>query len=173
MNGQTIPIGIRNNTIHRLLSSDRAKGMLSKSDLITKAEEYRLFCEDKESITDNEIQANVESVLKYPAMNNNYEKVTDNYVKWLKTHNTEVESNLKEKLSKVDESFFTRLGKSIIPIPLSDIETCRDRFFEQNGYVNYPNYTPALFAQKLKSYGFERIRTAKCNLWKVNIQNVL
>lgn len=163
-----IPVGIRNTVIHRLLSSDRAKGITLKEDLNAKASEYRSYCEKSFQVTDKELQTIVDSVWKYPAYNTNFEKVNCNYIKWLKNNKHAFGVDEEKKLYELDEQFFTKgLKHSSTGMSLKEIADKRTEFMLVMGLQRHSQYKPSLLAKKLESLRFKKVRTSKCNLWMV------
>lgn len=80
--GGLIPLGARNTCIHKLLSSDRARGA-DQATLEKNASVYADFCVFPETITDLELKNIVTSVLKYDASVTTHKKYNEVYVKWL------------------------------------------------------------------------------------------
>lgn len=168
--GNKIPNGIRNATIHRLLSSERAKGAL-KLDLLKTGKKLLRQIEDPLTFSIKELNQIVGSVMKYPAYNNSHEKVNDIYCKWVKKRGIKLQNNYCEDLKKQDDIFF----KSLKPlakggIALSSLKTIREEFLKRKGLNHLSSYKDSLLAQKLKELGFTRTRTAKGNLWNVEFE---
>lgn len=168
--GELIPCGLRNNTIHRLLSSDRAKGVASYVDLMACARKYVSAAETTEPFSDREIHGLVSSVMKYPAYNSVVENINKNYVKWMAKHH-KVTINL-DSLEKEDELFFRSLKKGENLVSLKQILDTRTTWFKTRSIKNFSRYKSQLIAKKLLELGFERKRTAKCNLWNVDLESV-
>ena len=170
--GTKIPEGIRNTTIFRLLSSDRAKGLLKKQDLLTNAIHYRSFCEDPNKLDLGEVEKIVNSVMRYPPYNNSHEKVNETYIHWLEKKGLEKIPFLKKRLNDLDDAFFNALKPGSAGVSLELISKTREEWFKTNGLLQYSNYKPSLLATKLRNMGFDRVRTAKCNLWKINLEDL-
>ena len=171
-----IPNGIRNVVIHRLLSSDRAKGAL-KAELELNGRMYTKRVENPETFR-NELQMIIDSVMKYPAYNNSHEKVNQLYVTWLKKNkkNINVPSNLLQQLQALDAKFFSLLQLSDIKhhrCTLDQIIEARMNWIKTQGLTNVSNYKQQLIAKKLVELGFKRHRTAKGNIWNINLDQVL
>lgn len=166
-----VPEGVRNVVMHRLLSSDRAKGCL-KQDLETNAKTYLKRFEKSQTFR-NELAAIINSVMTYPAYNNNHEKVNEQYVAWLKK-NCKAKippKDLLNTLTNLDNEFFgllTALPRSTKGCSLEQILDARKAYMSSKGHVDFvSNYKLQLLGKKLVSLGFKRIRTAKRNLWNV------
>jgi hypothetical protein len=167
-----IPEGTRNVVMHRLLSSARAKGA-TFSELQELSRSYLSTFENPESF-ESEITRIIESVLKYPAYNNEHEKVNDLYLGWLKKHRgvrvgPEDAKHLKDK----DEEFFLSLTATEQDKPagvsLQQVHDSRQLFLDKANVRWISCYKAQLLAKKLLSLGFQRRRTAKGNLWLVNL----
>lgn len=175
MQGQTkVPEGIRNVVMHRLLSSDRARGAISRSCLEVSAKSYlKLFFQNPGTFSDVELSKIIDSCMKYAAYNTSHENVNSSYVSWLKDRKIKVTKEQIVKLNAVDAQFF---ASAILPsptsrIPLSLIINERARFFKNEGKMErFSVYRPQLMAKKLESLGYRRIRTNKGNLWNVEFQ---
>lgn len=167
--GTLVPLGARNVTLHRLLSSDRAKGVILKLELVAKAEEYRKHFEEAGSFSDQELELVVNSCMRYPAYNNAHEKVNECYISWLSKCGIEFAVDFPIKLQKLDDEFFQKLEVCENPVPLSFLMKVREDFLKKNGLDRISNYRPQLFAKKLKESGFVRIRNSQGNLWKVRL----
>lgn len=168
--GEKIPCGMRNITIHRLLSSDRALGTITYSDLFDRASTYANACEETQSLSKREIHGLVSSVMKYPAYNSVLENINQNYVKWMKKHH-KAEINI-DLLEKQDESFFNSLKKGDKLVSLEQIMTTRSEWYRSKNVKNFARYKSQFMAKKLTQLGFERKRTAKCNLWNIDFSNL-
>ena len=168
---ERIPLGIRNTVIHRLLSSDRAKG--AEMDLLTiNASQYRGMCFAPQEIHDLELENLVASVLRYPAYNNSHENVNKNYFNWLKRNGIKIESEYKDRLISADEEFF---GSKIMPSDikyesLARIMEARMNFLKDNGCDHVSSYRSQLMASKLRSMGFIRKRKSSGNVWGIEIK---
>lgn len=166
-----IPEGVRNVVMHRLLSSDRAKGCL-KQDLENNARTYLKYFEKPQTFR-NELSAIINSVMTYPAYNNNHEKINEQYVAWLKK-NSKTKTppkDLLNTLTMLDDEFFALLAaspRSTTGCSLNEILDARKAYMSSKGHTDFvSNYKSQLLAKKLVSLGFKRIRTAKRNLWNV------
>jgi hypothetical protein len=170
--GKKIPLGMRNVVLHRLLSSDRAHGM-EVNELLIQGRNYRISCEDAESINETEIKNIIGSVSKYEPINNSYEHVNQKYFNFLKKRGKKFSIEDVNKLEKTDSNFFSLLqitDNSNEFVSLQDIARYREEWMKESGYKSYSKYPFHLLAAKLKSLGFERFRTAKKNLWKITLK---
>ena len=168
--GTFIPMGARNVTLHRLLSSDRAKGEASRLRLGRAARLYRSQCESPDSVSDLELEQLIASCMAYPAYNNAYERVNELYFLWLKKHHYKVSDETINKLTTLDKFFFQNLVPSDEAVPLAQVTKVREEFFHDNGLKQFSVYRSQLLAKKLESMGFKKIRTNKGNLWKVKFE---
>lgn len=166
-----VPEGVRNVVMHRLLSSDRAKGCL-KSNLETNSRTYLKRFENPQTFR-NELAAIINSVMTYPAYNNNHEKINEQYVAWLKkNYKTKTPpKDLLNTLTTLDNEFFGLLvasPRSTKGCSLEQILDARKAYMSSKGHTEFvSNYKPQLLAKKLISLGFTRTRTAKRNIWNV------
>lgn len=172
-NGEKIPVGARNTTMHRLLSSDRAKGVPTSVKLLEKAKEYLSSFQDPESFLD-ELDGIVKSVMRYPAYNNSHEKVNELYLGWLGKNGYKKETTL-ETLEMLDKKFFESLEPSSSidnPVSLSDISERRARFMKEAGLNKFATYRSQLLAKKLQALGIQKKRTSKGNHWLVKFKEI-
>jgi hypothetical protein len=170
-NKDLIPLGVRNTTMHRLLSSDRARGVPSKAALMAKARGYLEGFQDPETF-EEELEAIVKSVMKYPTYNNSHEKVNELYLGWLGKNGYKTEFDL-ETLEEFDKRFFATLepGSDIDDsVPLCHISKMREEFLKANGITKFATYRPQLLAKKLTALGIKRRRTSKGNGWAVRLR---
>ena len=170
--GKKIPIGVRNNTIHRLLSSDRANGAKGFTKLYSYGLKYKKACQEHENINNDEIKRLVSSVLKYQCKNTSHQKVTESYFSFIEEKGINLSKEQKEKMLATDKEFFNLLSKEEISsnyIAIEQIQEQRDRYFKSKGWKSYSKYPNHLLAAKLKEMGFERKRTSKSNRWNVKI----
>lgn len=171
-----VPEGVRNVVMHRLLSSDRAKGCL-KPDLETNARTYLKRFENPETFR-NELAGIINSVMTYPAYNNNHEKINEQYVAWLKKNckGKTPPKDLLATLTNLDNEFFgllAALPRSTKGCSLEEILDARKAYMSSKGHIDFiSNYKAQLLAKKLTSLGFKRMRTAKRNLWNVWLGNI-
>lgn len=167
--GKKIPAGIRNVLLHRLLSSDRAKGF-NKKQLMNSAQEYRNCCEKGESIFNRELTTLVNQVSKYPTYNSSYEKVNDHYFDVMKRVGKPIDLEEQMIIRDLDQRFFSSLIKTDKNegSPIIALINDRDKLIE-NSVSRFSKYPQALFAAKLKSLGFKRYRTAKGNFWNCRV----
>lgn len=167
-NGVVVPVGVRNATMHRLLSSDRARGAENSAKLFNHALDYIPAFEDPDSFQ-MELTDIVKSVMKYPAYNNSHEKVNELYIGWLGKKGYPKEHKL-EELNSADDKFFSSLEQSENTNELSTLQEITERrsqFMNSHGLTKYATYRSQLLAKKLESLGFKRKRTAKGNFWSV------
>lgn len=167
-NGEKIPVGARNTTMHRLLSSDRAKGIPTREKLLAKAKEYLPSFQDPESFLED-LDGIVKSVMKYPAYNNSHEKVNELYLGWLGKNGYKKEHTL-ELLNKADEQFFQSLGSvSSIEsgVSLKEVSIRRAEFMKKLGLSKFATYKSQLLAKKLLEMGIQKKRTSKGNSWLI------
>lgn len=170
--GKKIPLGVRNIVVHRLLSSDRAKGLATYEDLIAKAGSYRESMENPATFDDRELRNIVCSVMRYPVYNNEVENVNKNYAKWMaKTRKQEINP---DGLELLDKEFFSGLGENNSKgIPLNFLAQVRKEWYHARGMKDgFATYRPQLLAKKLKQLGFVRVRSASQNLWNVDINQL-
>lgn len=167
--GFLVPLGIRNTTMHRLLSSDRAKGA-GRKELEFAALNYLSHFEKAEEFLD-EVLAIINSVLKYQPYNTSHERVNEIYTKWLEKQKIEAECPL-DTLNELDGVFFDSLSpkgdEETTQLSLAEIAELRSRFFFCKGYGRISVYKSQLLAKKLVDIGAKRRRTAKNNLWEVS-----
>lgn len=174
MTTQLVPEGVRNVVMHRLLSSDRAKGAL-KTELKKNARNYLKRFEKPQDLS-NELNTIVESVMKYPAYNNSHEKVNELYVAWLKKNkNIAIEKKHIDALITEDNRFFSLLQKADITkhrATMDQIIQHRMDWLKAQGLQHISNYKSQLLAKKLTELGFQRHRTAKGNWWNVFLPEI-
>ena len=170
LDGKRIPAGIRNVLLHRLLSSDRARGLDTDALMIT-ANEYRGMCENSDSVSNRELTTLVSQVSKYPTYNSSYEKVNEHYFEIMKRLKRPVSIAEQIVIKELDQKYFSKLvitekgNGSSINMLVNDREQMISSQVER--FSKYPQH---LFAAKLKSLGFERYRTAKGNFWNCRYQ---
>ena len=162
--GKYVPNGARNIVLHRLLSSDRAKGY-NLTQLKNSAYDYRSRCENGNNIPDRELHILVGQVIKYPTYNTSHEKVNEAYFDAMRRAKKEVSEVEQELIKDLDHKFFSGLKKSEAGMSLTVLMGQRDGLMRDNGLGKFSKYPQHLFAAKLKSLGFERYRTAKGNFW--------
>lgn len=171
--GLRVPLGIRNITLHRLLSSERAKGVSTYEQLTQQAHNYVAQFEQPETFDPKEIKNVVCSVMRYPVYNTNFENVNKNYCKWIaKKFGYDVDE---VKLNNLDEKFFSGLKPCIQGgVSLLELATTRKEWYAQvyGMQDGFATYKPQLLAKKLTSLGFTRQRTNKNNIWKISLENV-
>ena len=168
--GMLIPCGVRNATMHRLLSSDRARGVATKAKLMTLALKY-LGCFEDPTSFELELEGIVNSVSRYPAYNNSFEKVNELYLGWLAKNGHKVHYEL-DTLEAFDKKFFDTLKKTSeleMPMTLQEVSACREEFLKSQGLVRFATYKSQLLAKKLLSLGFLKRRTRKGNFWMIKI----
>ena len=161
--GKYIPNGIRNVMLHRLLSSDRAKGY-NHEQLKKSASIYRSHCVNSDNISDRELNVLIGQVIKYPTYNTSYEKVNEAFFDVMKRAKKPVPEDKQELIKDLDKKFFDSLKRSDEGMPLTLLVNARDKLLADN-LDKFSKYPQHLFAAKLKSLGFERYRTAKGNFW--------
>ena len=171
--GAVIPCGVRNSTMHRLLSSERAKGATAR-ELWKTAVSYLSCFEDPGSIK-NEITDIIKSVMLYPCYNNSHEKVNQLYLGWLHKNGYKPTQTL-EVLQSLDNEFFGLIKPSFDSsdiISLKDISALRERFLNSKGLTKFATYKSQLLAKKLETLGIQRKRTSKRNGWCLKIDKNL
>lgn len=170
LEGKKMPVGIRNILLHRLLSSDRARGF-DKKKLMNSAQEYRNSCEKDKSISNRELATLVRQAAKYPTYNSSYEKVNDHYFDVMKRAGKPLDLSEQIIIRALDQQFFSGLVMTDKNkgLPMSVLIGNRDKLIGNcvSKFSKYPQY---LFAAKLKSLGFERYRTSKGNFWNCSYQ---
>lgn len=164
--GIKIPTGVRNNSIHRILSSDRAKGVVTYEELKTLATGYAAKCEMPETMDEKELKNIVSSVMRYKPYNTKHENINKIYCLWMK--NKKGMEVSEEKLNNLDNLFFSSLKKT--ENNYSSLEFIigeRKKWYEKNLKMKdgFAAYTTNLLAKKLVSLGFSRKRTNKGNVW--------
>jgi hypothetical protein len=176
MQSTLVPDGVRNVVMHRLLSSDRAKGAL-KPELENNARMYVKRFQSPETLY-SELATIVESVMKYPAYNNSHEKVNQLYVSWLKKNSkrsTAIPTNLLQQLQSLDDQFFSLIQPSdpkTHRATLAQVISARTLWIKNKGLIKVSNYKQQLLAKKLVDLGFKRTRTAKGNFWNINLEAI-
>lgn len=166
-----IPEGSRNHVIHKLLSSDRTKG-LGRTELLIKAFSYKSKCVKSQQIPKEEIEKIVDSVMSYAPYNTKHEDVNQGFFEWKVSRKQELTDIEKENILSLDNNFFKSLKQSNQRVPLSFISNERNNLFSSNGIKSYSKYRPQLLAKKLESMGFSRYRTNKGNLWNIEISGL-
>lgn len=163
VDGKYVPNGARNIVLHRLLSSDRARGH-NLADLKKSAAIYRSNCQDGDNISDRELNVLIGQVIKYPTYNTSYEKVNEAYFDTMKRAKKPIAEDKQELIKDLDNKFFNNLQKADRGMSLTMLMGQRDKLLADN-LDKFSKYPQHLFAAKLKSLGFERYRTAKGNFW--------
>lgn len=168
-----IPCGTRNSVIHRLLSSDRTKG-LEEDQLMTLARFYKSKCEKPMEVSQTELTNLISSVMHYAPYNTSYENVNNNFFEWKIKKNQGLSSIEKQNILDTDAWFFSSIHKSnsTTRVPLSTISNARNNVFSQRGIKSHSKYRPQLLAKKLESLGFTRTRTNKGNLWNIDLSGL-
>ena len=167
--GKYIPNGARNIVLHRLLSSDRARGF-NLADLKKSAAIYRSHCVNSDNISDRELNVLIGQVIKYPTYNTSHEKVNEAFFDAMKRAKKPVSEDKQELIKDLDKKFFDSLQKKDEGMPLTLLMVERDKLLALS-LDKFSKYPAHLFAAKLKSLGFERYRTAKGNFWNCVINN--
>ena len=170
--GTLIPVGVRNTVIHRLLSSDRAKGTVTNQELWDHGNKYVKSLEEKNSFSECELALIISSVMKYPVYNNSHKRVNEIYGKWMKKNGHKLPPSYISSLEQADKEFFSSLtstSSSKVGIPLAAITKAREEFLTLKGFKSMSVYKHTLLAQKLKDLGMTRTRTAKFNIWNVEV----
>lgn len=108
--GKYVPNGARNIVLHRLLSSDRAKGF-NLTQLKNCAYDYRSRCENGNNIPDRELHILVGQVIKYPTYNTSHEKVNEAYFDAMRRAKKAVSEVEQELIKDLDHKFFSGLKK--------------------------------------------------------------
>jgi hypothetical protein len=171
ISGEKIPLGVRNATMHRLLSSDRAKGVPTTTKLMAKAMSYLDNFESPESFKE-ELPDIVKSVMRYPAYNNSHEKVNELYFKWLSKRGYKSTSDL-ETLEALDKEFFNMIEPcSEIDgmVSLSEVSVRRADFLKAKGLAKFATYRSQLLSKKLIALGASKKRTSKGNFWAIRFK---
>lgn len=183
-----IPEGMRNNTLLRLLGSDRATQGSEYEQLLEKAFYYRdVWCDVPSTIPDSQLVDLATQVATFPKgfASSDHTQVNANYVAWMQARFKGAlnKSITLERLEKLDNEFFsmmiavskasgtTRLGtpKYDKLMTLSEIATSRESFMITSGMGTYSKYRSQFLAKKLEELGAVRVRTSKGNLWNVAI----
>lgn len=171
--GRIVPCGIRNTTMHRLLASDKAKGVASRTQLLALARKYLAFFERPDEFK-VEIEGIVKSVGKYPSYNNSFEKVNQIYLAWLKKNGYKTDHDL-QTLNQMDDLFFSSLISTQTlkhPLSLKEISAMRETFLRAQGLTRFATYKSQLLAKKLSSLNMEKKRTSKGNYWVISDPDV-
>lgn len=170
---ELVPAGIRNNIMHRILSSDRAIGVSDKNQLFKNAMGYLKSFSDIKTFGVKEIEKIVNSVMFYPAYNNSFEKVNTCYMEWLKKKKIPSSYSI-EVLEKLDSEFFNCFeptsGKKPKIESLSFVADCREYFLKLNGLKRFSIYRPQLLGNKLTSLGYKKKKTNKSNFWVLTLK---
>ena len=169
--GKQIPVGTRNVVMHRLLSSDRARGATMK-DLFESAQKYRTQCVNPGSIKETELRAMIIQVSRYEAYNTTFEKINEAYFSAMARGRNPISEEQQREIIRLDSLFFSSLGRldeGKGGVGLQEIARCRNRMMEQGCGPHYSKYPLPLLAAKLKAQGFQRSRTSSRNLWNVRI----
>jgi hypothetical protein len=169
LEGEKIPKGLRNVVIHKLLSSDRAKGAVL-NDLVNNSEYYYDSLENKESFSKEELKNIVYSVLKYPIYNQDHNNVIKGFVEYNKKLNDsykETENTIKQ----IDDLFFNSLVVGDYECSIQNLIKQRQEFYKKFNIINYPHYRVQLLSKKLIELGFQKLRTNKNNLWNIHVND--
>lgn len=158
--GKYVPNGARNIVLHRLLSSDRAKGF-NLTQLKNCAYDYRSRCENGNNIPDRELHILVGQVIKYPTYNTSHEKVNEAYFDAMRRAKKAVSEVEQELIKDLDHKFFSGLKKSEAGMSLTVLMGQRDGLMRDNGLGKFSKYPQHLFAAKLKSLGLKDIELPK------------
>jgi hypothetical protein len=137
---------------------------------MTLALKYLGYFEDPTSF-ELELEGIVNSVSRYPAYNNSFEKVNELYLGWLAKNGHKVHYEL-DTLEAFDKKFFDTLKKTSeleMPMTLQEVSACREEFLKSQGLVRFATYKSQLLAKKLLSLGFLKRKTRKGNFWMVKI----
>ena len=185
--GVKIPLGARNDSMHRLLSSDRAKGIIvSWNDMLGRIDEYQEWL--VEPLAEKEAENIGKSVMNYPLYNTDHEKYNHNYVTFLEKRLISVPDNWEQQLQEYDRKFFTGLAAelleerrnnpSFIGLSMATIQTRRNEWYESQIIEKFSKILPKLMGAVLRSFGFEHFHNEKGNYWRVplpvnNTTNVL
>lgn len=186
--GEKIPDGMRNNTILRLLGSDRATCGCEFAELLEKARFYRdAWCESPQTIPDSQLVELATTVSSYAKgfASQDYSMVNVNYVSWMQAKFKESlnKSITLERLQKYDDEFFSKMLKVLEPcgitrigtpkyeklMTLAEIATCRESFMYTSGLGTFSKYRSQFLAKKLEELGAVRVRTSKGNLWNISM----
>lgn len=171
-NGLKVPLGARNATMHRLLSSDRAKGCPTTAKLMQVAHEYLSGFEFPETFAE-ELDGIVKSVMRYPAYNNSHEKVNELYLGWLGKKGFQKTYDL-ETLEAHDKAFFDTLepcSEVDGMVSLKDIAAKRAEFLKAQGIEKFATYRSQLLSKKLLSLGVVKKRLPKGNFWLLQFKD--
>jgi len=148
--GKRFPMGMRNSCIHKLLSSDRAKGM-EREELLQKALEYKGFCEFKNTVKTEELERIIDSVMKYPP-----------YCTLNKYQIGPV------ALTEIDKEFFASLKPTkTSTLTLSDISQLREKWYKEHNVGNAPIISMKMqeLSGVLQSFGIVKKRIKSGNVW--------
>jgi putative DNA primase/helicase len=174
IDSEIVPMGARNTTLHRLLSSDRARG-LDREELFRTAQVYRARCENPESISDWELKTLIGSVLRYRQGQTCQIPRTDSYFAWLEARNKEpLSEDKKAPIRLADDSFFSMLKPSpSARTSLSDILRAQEDYARNiHKLQRFVRYSPVALAARLRNMGFYRIRAAYANYWNIDLNGL-
>lgn len=160
-----IPVGIRNSTIYRLLSSDHHLGA-TKNDLKNNSVLYLHSCEDMHTVAHEEINAMIDRISRYKTFRNDRDVNYDFYLMTQKTSIHPFTQHDYEMMVKLDNHFFDSLEVSDEPSKISDLIETRNKnmkFFTKRFSV----YNQACFAHQLKKRGFIKTRKGGKCTWNV------
>lgn len=176
-----IPVGVRNSILHKLLASARGKGVYLKTEIEDLAEKYVARFEDPSTFSNLEMAKVCGSVMKYASYSQDANSVNASYVRWLAS-NHGIEVSLSE-LEELDNKFFSRLikqekspkkSKKATPkyTSLERLAELREMWYMAQKHQSHATYKSQLLAKKLISLGFEKQRTAKFNVWLIDVSLV-
>jgi len=171
--GIKIPNGIRNQTLHRLLSSLRGKGA-SIEDIRKKSIEYISYLENQETFESYELEAILNSVGKYKIYNHDYKKINEIFLSSKLKPNEKVNEVDLEILNEYEQEFFSMFEKSYQhSVSINEIIKIRNEWYIEKGFSEkeYPKYQSQLLAKKLLDLGYEKKKTCKSNLWNIKLKN--
>jgi len=175
LEGVKIPLGARNDSMHRLLSSDRAKGIvISWKDMQSRIEEYQGWL--VEPLSEKEAENIGKSVMNYPLYNTDHEKYNHNYVTFLEKRMISVPDNWELQLQEYDRKFFTSLAEelleqrrndfSFIGISMATVQIRRNEWYAGQIIEKFSKILPKLMGAVLRSFGFEHYHNEKGNYWR-------
>jgi len=175
--GHKIPSGLRNNTVHRLLSSDRAKGS-SLKELHANAVQYMAACDSansQPSFSRKEVLSCISQVLKYRPYTTSPEDVNSAFYEFLGRSKTKSMSKEEyERMVQCDQMFFSSCIKLTSSptsgwMTLQSISVARDEFMKECGFATHSRYPLPLLGKKLRGLGVNRHRTSKQNVWLATV----
>lgn len=175
-----IRLGTRNDSIFRLLCSDRSLMKTnSKIKLMKQARGYRKLCEDPKSLTNEELERIIVSVLKYnihtPSVLDRDRPFKTAFSKQVRKGQA-LTKRQKRLIRKIDSLFWSECIEKTEEvesrIPLKEVRKHYNKLFEMCGIPIIPNYSNQTFAKELERNHFMKFRNAKGVRWAINLVQI-